>query len=172
MGASGVTYVRWGTSKCPTGVQTVYTGIMSGSNYNQIGGGANVLCAYDQSKFSYHHSQQLNGNGGLFQTAAYWYGSSKILGKPVPCATCYSKARSAKLMIPGIVNCPAGWKLEYDGYITTGHSSYKNNIAFECMDKNAVGHGARTNAPWPHGYIYTVRIATNPKAVTCVVCTR
>ena len=39
-----VTYIRWGNSTCPYGADTIYSGVMAGSNYNKEGAAVDPLC--------------------------------------------------------------------------------------------------------------------------------
>jgi hypothetical protein len=42
--ARSSTFVRWGNSLCPAGVELDYSGVVGGKGFNETGGGANSLC--------------------------------------------------------------------------------------------------------------------------------
>ena len=48
----------------------------------------------------------------------------------VPCAVCYTLARSSKLMIPGEVACPLSWTTEYVGYLMSDKHGHPYNAVY------------------------------------------
>lgn len=51
----------------------------------------------------------------------------------VPCAVCLS-GRVAVVMIPGRIQCYAGWTLEYSGYLVGGYSGHNAASNYVCLD--------------------------------------
>lgn len=54
-----------------------------------------------------------------------------------PCAVCYVKTRSTKIMIFATYECPKGWAREYHGYLMTTHYSHKHPSEFICVNEDA-----------------------------------
>ena len=40
-------------------------------------------------------------------------------------------------MIPGTTVYPRSWTKEYDGYLMADYYNHKNNVVYECVDRNA-----------------------------------
>ena len=134
--SGGLTFVRWGRTVCPntTGTELVYNGRAAGGHYRRSGGGANYLCLTEQPEY-------LNTNLAL-RNEAFLYGAatqaqSRQPNQPhdqsVPCAVCFTEARTTVLMIPGKYTCPTGWTREYYGYLMSEKYNHEKST-FECMD--------------------------------------
>ena len=179
----GVTYVRWGRSVCPKGVELVYAGRAGGSHYSHSGGGSNYQClTLKPANFNF-------GPGTV--AASYIYGAEyEVYGNvpkdklslhdhDVPCAVCYVSSRTAKIMIPGTYICPSKWKTEYYGYLMAERANHHRST-FECMDKDAKpAYGGHVNRNGALFYFVEPRCGALPcppydqqKEVTCAVCTR
>jgi len=110
-----VTYVRWGNSTCPYGVDTIYSGIVAGSPYGHEGAAVDPLCLppkpqYLKSQTGYQGYTLLYG--AEYQT----YTPSPLdqsYDRNVPCALCQAYGRTNKIMIPSRYECPPGWNTEY-----------------------------------------------------------
>ncbi|XP_068731374.1 short-chain collagen C4-like isoform X1 [Montipora capricornis] len=136
---SGVKYVRWGRTTCPSGAQIVYKGIIGGENHLHQGGGVNYLCLphnpkYDKYKDGHQHTGYIYGSE---------YDVSQYNGDPfkrnlhdhdAPCVVCFVKSRGSMLMMPARNDCPSGWTEEYHGYLMTENHSHKHSSDFICVD--------------------------------------
>jgi len=97
-------------------------GFAGGSYYTHTGGGVNYQCL--PLKDPQYNKYYTGGNGwwgdwisgveyesltgtGVFPDSTY--------NQNVPCARCYTKTRSAVVMIPAKRQCPAKWTKEYEG---------------------------------------------------------
>ena len=176
---SVVTYIRWGNSTCPYGADTIYSGVVAGSWYDNIGAAVDPLCLPPNPQYL----QYLSG----YQNHAMLYGAEYKIhsGNPinhaternVPCALCQVYGRTNKIMIPSHYECPNGWRREYYGYLMAGYHGHKAATQYTCVDKSLEqipGSGTNTN-----GYLfYTVEahcghfIPCSAKELTCVVCTK
>ena len=59
-------------------------------------------------------------------------------------------------MIPAKITCPASWTLEYAGYLMAEYYNHKNNVVYECVDKDAEavpGSGASIDVNLCKSYI-------------------
>ena len=173
-------YTRWGRKVCPdtNGTVLVYEGLAAGSKWDWSGGGANYICI---TKTPSH----LSSTVPVFRS--YLYGSeyqnpvfNSLHDHNVPCAVCYTSARSSKLMIPGETTCPSMWTQEYVGYLMAEKHDHKRNAVYECVDKDSQpvpGGGANTDgALFYHvGAVCGVGLPCPPyvanRPITCVVCT-
>ena len=173
-----VTYIRWGNSTCPYGADTIYSGVVAGSWYENTGAAVDPLCLppdpqYLLSRPGYQNWQLLYG-------AEYEIGGTPLdhsHERNVPCALCQVYGRTNKIMIPSHYECPLGWRREYYGYLMAGYQAHKAANQFTCIDKSVgqiPGSGANTN-----GYLfYLVEakcghfIPCSDKELTCVVCTK
>ena len=98
----------------------------------------------------------------------------------VPCSVCYVDRRASKLMIPAKIACPSSWTQEYVGYLMAEYSNHKNNVVYECVDKDAESvPGSATHIDSALFY-HTIATCTGlpclpyvtTKTITCVVCTK
>ena len=140
----GVNYIRWGKITCPDteGTQLLYSGVATGSHWNQEGGGAEYLCLPDQPEFL-----QITAGLGLYSSKLYGAGYQTIGNPPAfgnihdhsaPCAACSTSARRQKIMIPGKVNCTSSWTREYYGYLMTERTHKLHfRSSYVCVDVNA-----------------------------------
>ena len=55
-------------------------------------------------------------------------------GEKVVCARCYTELRSAILMIPSRITCPANSQREYYGYLMASQENYDHPSSFVCVD--------------------------------------
>ena len=62
---TGTTYIRWGSSTCPSTSNQVYTGVIGGANYAHSGGATNSLCLPMNPEYDLNAHQ---GNSRLLQT--------------------------------------------------------------------------------------------------------
>ena len=184
-GSSGATYVRWGRTVCPPGVQRIYSGIASGSKYNLGGGTDQTLCLPNDPE--YFPGDTLTGIPGTLWGISYGvfkHTSTAPLnarsGLQMPCAVCYVNDKSTILTIPAKYTCPTGWTREYNGYlmseITEANRPRKDTI---CADR--IGESAGAYTPWPSvNYLMNVHCDeglvcppyTASKPLTCAVCSK
>jgi hypothetical protein len=141
-GASGVTFVRWGRSDCPTGTSLVYSGFAAGGNY-QHGGGVNALCLTDTPTWDNFSDGNQNGNliyGTEYEATGYGLASvspfNSLNDRDAPCAVCLDAAASTQFMLPGSQTCPSGWSTRVQGYLM---AQFYTQGADEtvCVDRNA-----------------------------------
>ena len=173
-----VTYIRWGNSTCPYGADTIYSGVVGGSWYDNTGAAVDPLCLPPDPQ--YLLSRAGYQNRALLYGAEYQIGSTPLdhsHERNVPCALCEVYGRTNKIMIPSHYECPLGWRREYRGYLMAGYHGQKAATQYTCVDESLEpipGSGADTN-----GYLfYTVEahcnhfIPCSDKELTCVVCTK
>ena len=183
--SSGVGYIRWGRTTCPTvhGTEYVYDGITAGSWYTHTGGGSNYICLVKDPK--YPPQAATSSTNWIYGTEYETGGSalSRVNQHNAPCAACHVTTRSAQLMIPGTDQCPGGWTLEYAGWLVSGHYSHKGRTMFVCLDKDAEvlrGEEASTDgAVMYHAVVgcygrYGIPCPpyVNQKDLACAVCTK
>ena len=105
----------------------------------------------------------------------FWSGQplASVYDHNVPCAVCFSDARTTVLMISGRYSCPTGWTREYYGY--SHHRS-----RYECVDVSPeTVAGGGTNHDGALFYHVEPRCGSLPcppyveeKELTCAVCTK
>ncbi|KAJ8047523.1 hypothetical protein HOLleu_06549 [Holothuria leucospilota] len=182
----GAVYTRWGRITCPDEAELIYQGIMAGSHYSHPGGAADYLCLskepiFDNPQAGYQYQTYVYGT-------EYETGSSVLLQNlqdlEVPCAVCLAPSKTIALMVPGRNQCPQSqtrrWKLEYQGYIMSQHSS-QPRTQHVCVDHEAEGI-SRTHGNHDGALLYHVEstcatgggIPCPPYAegfeLTCAVC--
>ena len=117
-----MSYTRWGRTMCPKTEQTelVYMGTTVGSAYNEAGS-TDYLCLHPQPQLLKTTAGDQEWRGKLYSTEYESANSPPAFGNmyrhDVPCAVCYSGARSTKITIPGRLSCPETWTKEYHGYL-------------------------------------------------------
>ena len=175
--------MRWGHSACPTtsGAETVYNGIASGSGHWHYGGGANYLCLPREADY---YQESIKPKSSYF---SYLYGAKyqhTLVGTHdynVPCSVCYVSSRAAKMTIPAKTTCPPTWTEEYKGYLMTDRWNHKQNVVYECVDKDAEGLSAglknKDGAMFYHvvatdGSGLPCPPYTTAKTISCIVCTK
>ena len=179
--SSGVTYIRWGRTSCPStkGTKLLYAGRAAGGYYNHYGGGANYLCIPNKPEYLTHGNYK--GSVSWLYGSEYKYPLMATHNYNVPCAVCYAAFRGEKLMIPASTTCPTSWTEEYKGYLMTESSSYRGNSAYECVDQHAeniAGTQRNTNgALFCHvvgacGAGLPCPPFVKNKVIACVVCTK
>ena len=128
------TFVRWGREDCPAllDVETVYDGWAAGSRYDYHGSGYNTQCMARQPRYSDNgdYTYLPTANSGAVLTRALYQGGSIIerLGGvnnyEVPCAVCTVPSDDV-VMVPGRINCPAGYTDMYYGYLMAPTNAYR-----------------------------------------------
>ena len=132
---SVATYIRWGNSTCPHGVDTIYSGIAAGSFWESKGGAVYPLCLppdpqYLLYKAGYQNWVQLYG-------VQYETGGTPLdhsADRNVPCALFQVYGRTNKIMISSHYEYPSGWRREYYGYLMAGEHIHKSSTQFTCVD--------------------------------------
>ncbi|XP_068731400.1 uncharacterized protein [Montipora capricornis] len=182
---SGVKYVRWGRTTCPSGAQIVYKGIIGGENHLHQGGGVNYLCLPHNPKYDKYK----DGN----QYAAHIFGTeyhvSQYNGDPfkrnlddhdAPCVVCFVTSRGSMLMMPARNDCPSGWTDEYHGYLMTAYHGHRHSSDFICVDGDpeyVPGSHANKNGALLHpvegrcGSLPCLPYVSG-RELTCAVCTK
>ena len=157
----------------------MYEGLAGGS-YASHSGGANYLCLPKKPEYL---------TDGIPPFVSYLYGAeyqetialSTVYNYNVPCSICYVDRRASKLMIPAKIRCPSSWTTEYAGYLMAEYYNHKNNVVYECVDKDAEGVPG-SGASIDDALFYHVVAKCNTglscpdyvttKTITCVVCTK
>ncbi|XP_065908570.1 short-chain collagen C4-like [Dysidea avara] len=174
-----VTYVRWGNSTCPYGADTVYSGVVAGSDYQHEGGAADPLCLPPNPQYlKYQLGYQ--GHSRLYGAEYQIDRGSPInhaIDRNIPCALCQAYGRTNNIMIPSRYECPPGWNTEYYGYLMAGGWGHKAATQYTCIDKDLEmipGSGSDINGK----LFYNIEaycghfIPCSDKELTCVVCTK
>jgi hypothetical protein len=184
MATGGVTFTRWGRTRCDSGATVLYKGYAAGPAYNEAGGGADLLCVHDTPQW-YRPITAVAGTSnvwsfsyrdvsGLFDLINSGY--LPLDHHIIPCAVCHIQTRSHQIMIPARRECPAGWSREYWGYLLSTHRTYPKGM-FTCVDEAPESAGAYNGNNW----LYPVESRcpgfkcppyVNGYEVTCVVCSK
>jgi len=178
------TYVRWGSSMCPTSATVVYAGYAAGAHYMHTGGGANTLCLHSTPEWLSYDAGNQNGAmiyGTEFETTGY--GIAPLVGLQNldgTCAVC-EVPRATQVMIPGRTSCPTGWTLEYNGYIMSQHYTHQKSD-FLCVDANPELAGSTANSDGHLWYPTEVECGALPcpatggyvqdRELACAVCSK
>ena len=138
------TYTRWERTTCPqNGSEPVYKGYAGGSSHAHKGAAVSMLCLpenpdWDSGKYAdkldpvigyiygteYQDAQERNDQ--LFGESHY--------NNDVPCVVCEVRMKQNILIIPGKSKCPAGWSVEYSGFLMTGHYNHPAATDYYCVD--------------------------------------
>jgi len=182
--AGGVVYVRWGNRGCPTGAQTVYSGMVGGPHFAHSGGGSNPQCLPYQPQYSRYIVKRQHYSfmhGAEYEFTNYFYPNSH--DKDIRCAVCYVPTRNTVYMLPARYTCPAGWTPEYHGYLMSEHYNHYRS-QYVCIDRS---FSSESNSKANHNGLrfFTVEAVCGSldcgdrydtyndyKELTCVVCTK
>ena len=103
-----------------------------------FGGGTNMLCL--TSRPSLRSSHTAPSMAPTIYAAQYLNDSISLeQPRPMPCSVCEVQNASSILTIPGSDGCPAGWTMEYNGFIMAQSSAVGRVDNFEeseyiCVD--------------------------------------
>ncbi|VDI47796.1 Hypothetical predicted protein [Mytilus galloprovincialis] len=105
-----------------------------GGYYDEAGSAAEYVCLPPDPNYV-----KTSGNddgrmyGGEFNSNFF---SSNAYDEDVPCALCRTNQATSVIMIPGKNTCYNGWKIEYYGYLASGHRGHPAASAYVCVDIN------------------------------------
>ena len=178
----GAVYVRWGKRVCPSnGAVLLYHGYAAGGPNNNLGNGANFLCA--PSNPQYLSDVAIKETSHLYG-AEFITGTNIFIGKTdthnVPCAVCHAQRRSSLVMVPGKTSCPDDWTREYYGYLMASEVTSLQNMKYECVDSLPdTIPGTQSDVAGAHFNFVVASCNGLPcgpydpkKAITCSVCTK
>ena len=170
---------------CPdtNGTDVLYTGIIAGSNANQAGGGANMICLSDDGPEYLEVDPGVQDFSSFAYGAEYRFGAAfgDLFGHNAPCVSCFTAERGAKVMIPGVITCPASWTEEYHGYLMSTGSTVHQRTVYECFDMELESIPGTEAAVDDRVPIRTTETRCDGTAcpgyvegneLTCVVCTK
>lgn len=173
------TYTRWGRAACPTGATTIYVGFAAGAHFSHRGGAANYVCLSKSPTIVYHDRQpRLHSYiyGAEYETHdSIW---NHFTNHEVPCVVC-QVPRTSVIMIPGRNICPDNFKLEYAGYLMTGHHDHAAASEYVCVDKNPTEDEYSSSGNADGKLFYFVQAGCGAlkclpyrrgKSITCAVC--
>lgn len=177
-----VTYVRWGRTTCANDAQAVYVGYAAGNDQNDSGSGVGTLCLHNTPEWLTYDDANQGGAriyGTEYQTSGFGAGLTSNHNFDAECVVC-EVPRAAELMIPGRTSCPAGWTLEYNGYLMS--EGYEQNAGdWTCVDAAAESGGLPAPESGHLWYPTEVSCGALPcqdggyvqgREVACVVCTK
>ncbi|XP_078342927.1 short-chain collagen C4-like [Oculina patagonica] len=180
---SGVQYIRWGRTTCPSGAQEVYKGVVGSDQFDNYGGGGEYLCLTKNPAYTkYKDGPQSHSYiyGTEYAISFNPFSPTDVHNYEVPCVSCYVASRTAYMMIPGFNGCPSGWHEEYGGYLMSGQSPHKKSRNFICTDVAAEGVPG-TQADRDGALLYLVEGVcgslpcppyVNGRELSCAVCTK
>ncbi len=175
----GVTYNRWGSSTCRSGVTRVYAG-RTGVSLRDEGGGGNYLCMPNDPEYTLNYRAGVQGYGHVY--GVEYEGPPLVSGREqhnAPCAVCYIPTKHTVLMIPAKTSCPSGWTREYYGYLMAEHKD-RLRSTFECVDRSMESiPGSQNHIDGGHFYHIEAHCNgmaclpyNNFKELNCVVCSK
>ena len=183
--SSGVAYVRWGLSSCPSGSTIVYSGRAAGKKYNQKGGTTDFLCLPDDPLYRSSDTSHSHYTG-LYSVEYEIFGSSEaalrnLVQSDVSCALCYSNSKSVQFMLPARHTCQPGWNTEYSGYMMSEWiRSDRQPTTTICIDEMAQPLPGSAISIDP-AVVYVMKATCNGllcppydagRPLTCAVCTK
>ncbi|CAG2225854.1 unnamed protein product [Mytilus edulis] len=169
-------YIRWGRNNCPKKSSLIYDGYMAGKKQSLKLGGSNYLCLPKEPEYTNLESPNIAKS--LFGVETDINGFyPDIANKDASCAVCITENKASILMIPCRKSCPAGWNVEYWGYLMSEGVQTTEQV---CVDNKPVGvpGGDRDNGD---SVVYLVGGMcgslkcppyVNGKPLTCVVCSK
>ena len=161
---------------------------MGGPLYTDRGSGSNYICLHERPQWSkylsgHQYSSRIYGveyemyaDRNVFSLANN--DGQLLANHPAPCAVCYLPTRSTSLMIPARTECPAGWTMEYSGYIVADHPVH-HRTTYVCWDgapETTTGAFNQDNA-----LVYPVEVMcgslpcskfAHGQDLTCVACSK
>ena len=135
----GQVYSRWGSTECPDGRNTLYAGVMTGTYSAGHGGSSTYVClAPDMQLKEFAEGSQLATDSHLFRVQMRDNNALRVMAgkdyKDVLCTVCQA-AGEYQIMIPGTVECPARFHVDYAGYLLSERGFNSNRRSeFVCVD--------------------------------------
>lgn len=186
--SAGSSYIRWGRLSCEGNATLLYKGYAGGPLHTDRGTGSNYICLHERpqwSKYISGHQDSSRIYGVEYQMFEYNSVFSlanndgqSLADHPAPCAVCYLPTRSTSLMMPARTECPAGWTMEYSGYIVADHH-LNHRTSYICLDGAPETKTGASNQN--QGVIYPVEVMcgslpcykfAHGRELTCVVCSK
>src|SRR6218665_529951 len=165
-------------------------GYAAGNWFNDQGGGSNYLCLPESPEWG-RTIAGVQGGGSYIHGVEYEMqeahspflttnnGDIQLLTLNAPCSLCQVTGRSTQIMIPPRRTCPAGWYLQYRGYLVTSHRSHRKQD-YICLDEAPEAiHGSHRNDEG--ALFYQVEAVcgslscppyVNGGEIACIVCVR
>lgn len=187
---TAIAYIRWGRKVCPPNSTVLYKGYAAGNWFNDQGGGSNYLCLPESPEWG-RTIDGVQGGGSYIHGVEYEMqeahspflttnnGDIQLLNLNAPCSLCQVTGRSTQIMIPARRTCPAGWYLQYRGYLVTSHRSHRKQD-YICLDEAPEAiHGSHRNDEG--ALFYQVEAVcgslscppyVNGGEIACIVCVR
>lgn len=177
---SGVTYNRWGSTRCPSGATRLYAGRVGVSHAGQ-GGGGNYICMPNQPEYTLPYDPGRQDRSNVFGTEyEHTVGSSSNLQYNAPCAVCYVPTRHSVLMIPAKTTCFSGWTREYFGYLMAETDEGSRCSTYACVDVS-MERIPGTQGGTSGGHFYHIEVDCSGilcppyndyRELNCVVCSK
>ncbi|XP_070533381.1 plasminogen-like [Ptychodera flava] len=184
---TGVTYIRYGVSECPSGNELVYEGFVGGTLSTHEGGGADFLCMPHEPIYERLEEGVQDARAYVFHTE---YRDPVMPGGlnngDVPCAVCRVPTQSSILMVPARNTCPdETWTLQYKGYLGAQSVAIRRHSSeFICLDRRSKKI-AGSQRPVDGTLVFNVEGRCSPDSampcdgpyidgheLTCAVCTK
>jgi len=172
--SSGTVITRWGTKKCPTGWQHLYSGQAFSTHYSHHGA-SDIECIYPgntgnslgSSSYDLLYPIKTDHTGGT-----NWKG-----GRSVFCARCYTPDKAPCYDLLGSDNCGKGFKAAYRGWAFGGHYTHAGNIERICLERDQPDMSASSGnnniyASKIHNNSTSTYSYTNNRTIRCSVCCR
>ncbi|XP_077978985.1 uncharacterized protein LOC144434408 [Glandiceps talaboti] len=148
---TGVVFTRWGHNDCPVNTKQVYSGVMGSKYYTDSGDGGNYLCLplipdYDESEIE---PGVQTDRARIYHTE--YYGSTGPLADKqyhdAICAVCLDDFHNNVIMYPARRDCPAGWDIEYQGFLMAGRSDQQTteHVCVDVEGRAMLGTSAAVN---------------------------
>ena len=175
----GVTYTRWGSSTCRSGVTLVYPGRTGVTFGGHQGGASNYVCMPNDPEYTLPSRGGTQGYSFVFGTE---YEDPLVPGRfqhNAPCAVCYLPTMNTVIMIPAKTSCPSDWTREYFGYLMS-EAVLNRRSMYECVDMGMESVPGSDNHI-DGGHFYHVEAHCNGVAcppydnfreLNCVVCSK
>ncbi|KAK3099862.1 hypothetical protein FSP39_010861, partial [Pinctada imbricata] len=182
----GITYTRWGRTKCPgRNTELVYSGYVGGSYWTHKGAAVDYLCMPKNPDWNYEYTNGTSGYKGYVFGAEYETYNYIGIGKSdhnydVPCAVCRTVGSTSVLAVPGKTKCEKSWTKQYSGYLMSGYHGHEAASQYICLDKDAETlPGTSANKDGKLLYLVEARCGSlkcppyyEGRELACVVCTK
>lgn len=164
----GSVFTNWGRNDCPTGSEELYEGFAFGSEYNDRGGGNNIICL------------QAGGAGLPFSASERsllqplitvdWVGSFPpeiAKGSFISCAVCYNSNSNCyvktnnEIDISGNWLCDGSYSVAYEGYLGGSIRTVGSNLTSRdrsCINRDLISLSAPSTS---RGIVQGTRIDEN-----------
>ena len=158
-------FTVWGRQTCSGNGELVYSGAMGGGRREHVGGSAEYVCLPTTKPFAMGDFDKGDQNGAAIDIIelrsewdlnggnSRWAHNNNLAHDDMSCAVCKVNSPST-IVVAGHTTCPAGYALDYRGWLASEHYSAKKVTTHICLFNTPQGNIGQNGGNTNRGYLY------------------